>query len=51
MITSFGGETIQSPDGLTAAVAAKAPGNKVSVTYVRNGTTKSTQVTIGTRPS
>jgi len=51
VITSFGGETIQSPDDLTAAVAAKAPGNKVSVTYVRNGTTKTTQVTIGTRPS
>jgi putative serine protease PepD len=51
VITSFGGETIQSPDDLTAAVAAKAPGNKVSVTYVRNRTTKTTQVTIGTRPS
>jgi putative serine protease PepD len=51
VITSFGGETIQSPDDLTAAVAAKALGNKVSVTYVRNGTTKTTQVTIGTRPS
>ena len=51
VITSFGGETIQSPDDLTAAVAAKAPGNKVTVTYVRNGTTKTTQVTIGTRPS
>ena len=51
VITSFGGQTIQSPDDLTAAVAAKAPGNKVSVTYVRNGTTKTTQVTIGTRPS
>jgi len=29
----------------------KQPGDKVSVTYVRNGTTKTTQVTIGTRPS
>jgi putative serine protease PepD len=51
VITSFGGETIQSPDDLTAAVAAKAPGSKVSVTYIRKGTTKTTQVTIGTRPS
>jgi putative serine protease PepD len=51
VITAFGGETIQSPDDLTAAVAAKAPGDKVSVTYVRNGSTKTTQVTIGTRPS
>src|SRR5262249_23762306 len=51
VITSFGGETIQSPDDLTAAVAAKAPGDKVSVTYVRTGNTQTTQVTIGTRPS
>src|SRR5207253_1327461 len=31
VITAFGGQTIQSPDDLTAAVAAKAPGDKVSV--------------------
>ena len=51
VITAFAGETIQTPDDLTAAVAAKAPGDKVSVTYVRSGTTKTTQVTIGNRPS
>jgi putative serine protease PepD len=51
VITSFAGETIQSPDDLTAAVGAKAAGDKVSVTYVRDGSTKTTQVTIGTRPS
>jgi putative serine protease PepD len=51
VITGFAGETIQSPEDLTAAVGAKAPGDKVTVTYVRNGTTKTTQVTIGTRPS
>ena len=51
VITSFAGETIQSPTDLTAAVGAKAPGDKVSVTYVRNGTTKTTDVTIGTRPT
>jgi S1-C subfamily serine protease len=51
VITSFGGETIASPDDLTSAVAAKQPGDKVSITYVRNGSTKTTDVTIGTRPS
>jgi len=51
VITSFEGQAIQSPDDLTAAVAGKAPGDKVAVTYVRNGNTKTTQVTIGTRPS
>ena len=45
------GQTIQSPEDLTAAVGAKAPGDKVTVTYVRNGSTKTAQVTIGTRPS
>jgi putative serine protease PepD len=51
VITGFAGETIQSPEDLTAAVGAKAPGDKVTVRYVRNGTTRTTQVTIGTRPS
>jgi putative serine protease PepD len=44
-------KAIQSPDDLTSAVAARAPGDKVSVTYVRDGSTKTATVTIGTRPS
>src|SRR5207237_6469999 len=51
VVTAFDGGTITSPDDLTAAVAAKRPGDKVSLTYVRSGSTKTTQVTIGTRPS
>jgi putative serine protease PepD len=51
VITSFGGEQIASADDLTAAVAAKHPGDKVSVAYVRGGATKTADVTIGTRPS
>jgi putative serine protease PepD len=51
VITAFGGETISAPNDLTAAVGAKQPGDKINVTYVRNGSTKTTQVTIGTRPS
>ena len=51
VVTAFDGGAITSPDDLTAAVAAKRPGDKVSVTYVRSGSTKTTQVTIGTRPS
>ena len=51
VITSFGDETITSPDDLTAAVAAKQPGDKVSITYVRDGTTKTAEATLGTRPS
>jgi putative serine protease PepD len=51
VITSFGGETITSSDDLTGAVAAKKPGDKVSVTYRRDGKSHTVQVTIGTRPS
>ena len=51
VITAFDGQAIQSPQDLTAAVGAKAPGDKVTITYVRNGSTKTAQVTIGTRPS
>jgi putative serine protease PepD len=51
VITSFGGETITSPSDLTAAVAAKQPGDRVSVTYVRSSKTHTTEITIGTRPS
>jgi putative serine protease PepD len=51
VITRFGGEKIGSAADLTAAVAAKHPGDKVSVTYVRGGSTKTVTVTIGTRPS
>jgi putative serine protease PepD len=51
VVTAFGGKTIRAPDDLTAAVGTKQPGDKVSVTYVRNGSTKTTQVTLGTRPS
>jgi putative serine protease PepD len=49
VITVFGGKTIRNADDLTAAVGAKKPGDKVTVTYVRSGSTKTTQVTIGTR--
>jgi putative serine protease PepD len=51
IITRFNGEAIGSADDLTSAVGATKPGDKVSVTYVRKGSTKTTTVTIGTRPS
>ena len=51
VVTSFGGQKIDSADALTTAVAATEPGDKVDVTYSRGGQTKTTQVTIGTRPS
>ena len=51
VITAFGGQAIASPDDLTSAVSAKQPGDKVTVTYVRNGATNTTNVTLGTRAS
>jgi putative serine protease PepD len=51
VITGFAGRTITDANDLTEAVALAKPGDKVDVTYVRNGQTKTTTVTLGTRPS
>jgi putative serine protease PepD len=51
VITALGGDTIDSTDALTAAVATKSPGDEVTVTYTRNGDSHTAQVTLGTRPS
>jgi putative serine protease PepD len=51
VVTAFDGDTIDSADGLSAAVSAKSPGDEVSVTYTRNGESHTVQVTLGTRPS
>ena len=51
VITAFDGQAITSPDDLTSAVSANEPGDKVQVTYVRNGDTEIAEVTLGTRPS
>ena len=51
VITGFDGKTIADANDLTEAVALAKPGDKVDVTYVRNGETKTTSVTLGTRPS
>jgi putative serine protease PepD len=51
VVTDFGGETIQSPDNLTSAVSAHQPGDTVTVTYQRGGSTKTADVTLANRPS
>jgi putative serine protease PepD len=51
VVTEFGGRSIGSSDELTAAVSAHKPGDKVSVTYRRGDSTKTTDVTLGNRPS
>jgi putative serine protease PepD len=47
IVTKFGDKRIASADALSAAVRTKDPGEKVAVTYIRDGQTKTTEVTLG----
>jgi putative serine protease PepD len=51
VITRFGDSAITDANDLTEAVGLAKPRDKVKVTYVRGGETKTTTVTVGTRPS
>jgi len=51
VITAVDDNTVSGADELTAAVGSRAPGDKVTLTVDRNGTTKTITVTLGTRPS
>jgi putative serine protease PepD len=50
-ITAIDGERITSGEGLTSAIAAKNPGDTISVTYSRDGETHTLDVELGTRPN
>jgi len=51
VITQIDGQAVTSADTLQTEVAGRKPGTKVTLTLVRNGTTKTVTVTLGTRPS
>jgi putative serine protease PepD len=51
VITKFGRTTIANANTLTGAVAAAKPGEKVTVTVRRGGSTKQLSLTLGTQPS
>jgi len=51
VITAFGGKKIESVDALRFAVDAKKPGDSVSVTFLRNGKSRTVTVTLASRPS
>ena len=51
VVTALDDETIDTADDLSAAVTAKNPGDEVTVTYTRDGTSHTAKVTLGTRPS
>ena len=50
-ITFFGGKKITTEDALRFAVDAKKPGDVVSVTFLRNGKSRTVSVTLATRPA
>jgi putative serine protease PepD len=51
VITSFGGKKLTSVDALRFAVDAKKPGDTVTVTFLRNGKSRTVSVTLATRPA
>jgi putative serine protease PepD len=51
VITSLGGTKISTADQLRNAISAHKPGDKVTVTFTRNGTRHSVTLTLASRPS
>jgi putative serine protease PepD len=50
VIVALDGQQITDPDGLSTAIGAHQPGDRVTVTYLRGGARRTAQVTLGTRP-
>jgi len=51
VITKVGTRQITSADDLTAVINSYKPGDKITVTVTRNGSTKNLTITLGTRPA
>jgi S1-C subfamily serine protease len=51
VVTRVDGHDVTSADELQTLISDKKPGTKVTLTVVRNGSSKSLTVTLGTRPS
>jgi putative serine protease PepD len=51
VITKVDGTAVADADALTANLSGRAPGNSVTLTVVRDGSTKTVDVTLGSRPS
>jgi putative serine protease PepD len=49
VITAVDGTAVKSAESLRAIVAAHAPGDKLTVTYTRSGSSKTVDVTLGSR--
>jgi putative serine protease PepD len=51
VVTAFAGRKVASVDALRFAVDAKQPGDKVTVTFLRDGKSRTVTLTLATRPS
>jgi len=51
VITQVNGEKIDSSEELQAAINGQKPGDKVSITYTRNGQSHTVEVTLASRPA
>jgi putative serine protease PepD len=51
VITKLDGKTVEDGADLSSVIDGKKPGDKLAVTYVRDGDTRTVTVTLGTRPS
>ena len=51
VVTKVDGKTVTSADTLQSEIAGRKPGSTVTLTVVRNGSTKTITVTLGARPS
>jgi S1-C subfamily serine protease len=50
VIASVGGRSVSSPTALASLIFTKKPGDRVTVTFDRYGTTQTTTVTLGSGP-
>jgi putative serine protease PepD len=51
VVTAVDGESVADAASLTAAVAGRSPGERVTLSYTRDGSTHTLSVALGTRPS
>jgi putative serine protease PepD len=51
VITAVDGQKISTSEGLQSSIGAKKPGDQVTITYTRDGSEHTVDLTLGTRPS
>ncbi|MFL5936250.1 MAG: PDZ domain-containing protein, partial [Gaiellaceae bacterium] len=50
-VTAVDGQSVADAASLTAAVGGHSPGDRVTLSYTRDGSTHTLSVALGTRPS